>query len=285
MKTFKQYYLNEAYYQILDEDLDNIVNYIYNRFKELINKNKQAFFNKLFGRNRQDSINFDSLWEYNIRDKKPRLIRISNEINNIRENKIKFVLRLFFINGGSEYFTIRGYCNPGMIGIDLYLSSDYNINFFYRDKNKIKLEIRDTFIHENTHAFDNIVLKDKLDKIYGKLSKFKLEYGMSDSLYCSSILKTYRSDMETNAMIHQLIYLYKRLQKQNYPGLENISLFDLVDKNDHSLVFNFVLSSSTKLQKDYIRRLNREGIPISRIGKPKHTFEEYRNEIIRNRQT
>ncbi len=81
------------------------------------------------------------------------------------------------------------------------------------------------------------------------------------------MLRKYRSPIETNALIHQLIYTYKRLQKENYSNLENISLFELIDKTTSKDMLNFVLRTSEKLQKYYIHRLNKEGIPIRKIGK------------------
>jgi hypothetical protein len=301
MKTFNQYYLNEAYYQMLDEDLDKITDYIYERFKkmfkkyeninnldkfiEMLSKHKNKNYSDisdLFTKNNIRSFfrnevrdSFGSLWEYNIKDKKPRLIKITPEKTYDEENFNFHLILTSEVNIRNIYgFEIDGELKDGIL-INLFIKS---YDHFIKYEKEIKFEIKNCLIHEITHFFDFVLL----NKDEEKLREIELHkvFQSKDTNSISFYLNKYRSVPEINAIIHELIYIYKRLQKENYPNLENISLFELIDKlKSFPEIVYFTIVSSPKLQEYYIRRLNREGIPIRRIRTCKYTFKELKDEL------
>jgi hypothetical protein len=275
VKTFKQYYLNEAYYQMIDEDLDKIVNYIYDKYKKMIIENKDENIFDTEWKYENDKINTTDSPKYN----KPRLVKIYPEKIYYGKNNILFLLYLddkdnininiFRLDKNARNFYINGSGGNGQISIELFVISH---DYFIKHEKEIKVSIEDVLVHEFTHAFDFVSLYD-----YFNSKEVKKLVSKDKDSYNSFLLKLYRSTIETNALIHQLIYAYKRLQKENYPNLKNISLFELADKTINSKIINFVIVSSPRLQKYYIHRLNREGIPISKIGTSKYSFKELKD--------
>jgi hypothetical protein len=270
MKTFRQYYLNEVYYQILDEDLDKATDFIYDKFKEII-------------KNKTDHCVVYSLWKYDNNEKKPRLLGIRD--NTFYRSRYKFgdksgkiSMRFVLSFNISNFVWVDGITiGNSIIKIDLNIKS---FNYFVNNEKEIKFKIKYFLIHELTHVFDYTNYPyNSWERKFVKL-KYKLDkLNYNEKNYSPYRLKQYRTVEETNAMIHQLIYTYKQLQKENYPDLKNISLFELIGKTSSPRTIIFTIISSPKLQKEYLIRLNREGIPIRRIGTSKYTFKELRDLI------
>jgi hypothetical protein len=138
------------------------------------------------------------------------------------------------------------------ISINIYIQQDIDkekaISFLDKHKDFHINYIRSLIIHETTHLKDREISLKILSNNKNYFNKNK------------SWLEEYRSPLETNAIITSLIYTYKSMKNK-----ENVTLLDLIKKSGMYDILN-ALINSPKWTERYLKRLNREGIPIRESG-------------------
>ena len=284
MKSFKEYII-ESHYEYYN--VDNI--------------SEDIFYNII--KNIKESYN-------HIKEKEELIIKTKIKsysrkyIDNIKNKKNAFLINIKFIKNNNMKNIIKissetpnnFYKSKRYITIKIYINYNFDqyqiLNYIKNNKKLIINSIKSMIWHENTHRFDIEFnrMKGTMEKAIDKIKKIYKDKNISkeekekitqktinkyEKIYNNKI-KLNRTSYETNAYINELINTYKELEANKNINIYNISLLELI-KYSNSIGLIMILATSKKLQKYYITRLNREGIPIRRTGFPKNINKDNLN--------